>query len=207
MLPRLHIISDDRIVARDGFAEVSRTLMQAYGGFVALHLRAKRTAGRKVYDLAELLQDTAGESGSTLYVNDRLDVAYAVGCKGVQLGTASLPVMHARRIAPALSIGYSAHGVGEAAGAVDDGADFILLGTIWPSGSHAGECGAGTDLLRRATAAVAAPVLAIGGVTPVRAQEAMLCGAHGVAVISGVWEAMDAIAAVKQYLDAIQDVT
>jgi thiamine-phosphate diphosphorylase len=127
-----------------------------------------------------------------------------VRANGVQLGARSLAVSDARALLGAgARIGRSVHGVEEAVGAEADGADFALLGTIFESASHPGRAAAGPSLVSDAVAGAALPVIAIGGITPERVAAVAAAGAHGVAVLGGVWRAADPAAAAAMYADAV----
>lgn len=82
----------------------------------------------------------------------------------------------------------SVHSEPEAAAAARDGADALIVGTIWPSATHSNRPAAGTTLLERVVS-LGVPIYAIGGVTPARANEAKAAGAWGVAAISALWDA------------------
>jgi thiamine-phosphate diphosphorylase len=131
-------------------------------------------------------------------VNDRVDVALAVGADGVQLGRRGLPAADARRLAGAERlIGVSVHTSSEADEAREGGADFVLVGNVYATGSHPGRAGIGV----RALAAFAGPArIAIGGVTPERVAELRDAGVQGVAAIRGVWDAPSPARAVRSYL-------
>jgi thiamine-phosphate diphosphorylase len=202
-LPRLHLITNDEVIGAVEFMARAMAVLEVLGAAVALHLRAHDAAGGALYGMARPLAAAAEASGALLIVNDRVDVALAVGC-GAQLGRRSIPVAAARALlGPGVVLGYSAHEAGEAVGAAESGADLLVLGTIWPSASHPGRDGAGPSLVAAVAAAVAVPVLAIGGVTPARARDALQAGAHGVAVLTGVWASPDPVAAATAYLDAM----
>lgn len=100
-------------------------------------------------------------------------------------------------------IGCSTHGAAEATSAALNGADFVVVGTIWSTPSHPGREGAGLARIRASVEDASSPVVAIGGVTPDRARQARDAGAWGVAVIRGVWESQDPAAAAGEYLDAL----
>jgi len=128
-------------------------------------------------------------------------VALAAGVPGVQLGHRSIPVQAVRSLmGDDVVIGYSAHGASEAASAAENGADFVIVGTIWSSASHPDREGAGVGRIRDTSAATEVPVVAIGGVTPDRTRAALAAGAWGVAVVRGVWETDDPVAAAASYL-------
>jgi thiamine-phosphate pyrophosphorylase len=134
-------------------------------------------------------------------VNDRVDVALAVGADGVQLGAASLPVDVVRdMVPPTMRLGYSAHAPAETADAT---ADVVVFGPVWDTPSKRGLGPPhGPAGLRAAVAAARAPVLAIGGIDAARAGEARRAGAVGVAVIRAILGAADPGAATRALLAA-----
>jgi thiamine-phosphate diphosphorylase len=203
-LPRLHLVTDDGVLEAPDFVAWAGRILAAYGPAVALHLRGHGRRGGELHHLAEALAPVSEESGALLLINDRVDVALAVGAAGVQLGARSIPVGVARRLlGDDAWIGYSAHGAAEAAGAVADGADYVVFGTVFPSASHPGGATSGVEGLRGAVEAAGAPVVAIGGITPERVASVLATGAHGVAVLGGVWRAERPVDAVARYLVAI----
>lgn len=116
-------------------------------------------------------------------VSSRCDLALATGAYGVHLPERDIPVREARRLLPNALLGRSAHSVDGARAAEAEGADYCLLGPIWPTASHSEWQPLGLETLRQAAAAVAIPVLAIGGVDESRAGESREAGARGFAAI------------------------
>jgi thiamine-phosphate diphosphorylase len=207
MLPRLHLVTDDAVLADPAFSATAEAVLAVCGPAAALHLRGHATAAATRYRIGADLSAAALRTGSWLLINDRVDIAMAVRANGVQLGAASMPIADARLLLGAgAGIGYSAHGALEALEAETDGADFILAGTIYGSGSHPGREPAGPGRIEACVARVALPVLAIGGITPGRVAAVVAAGAHGVAVLGGVWHADDATAAAADYLAALRAV-
>ena len=207
-VPRLHVVTNDRILERDDFLPVARRILERGGASVALHLRGPRSTGARLYTLAEALSAAGrgGGGGGMLVVNDRIDVALAVGPGGVQLPSHSLPAGVARALLGARTmIGVSIHEPGEGARASRDGADFLLLGTIFATPSHRGRNGGGTRLIGDARRETALPLVAIGGIGEDEVGPVMDAGAHGVAVIRGVWDAPDPEAALFSYVGALED--
>lgn len=206
MLPRLHLVTNDAVLRGADFRARAQRVLAVHGERVALQLRGHGLEGRELFALAADLAFAADAAGATVLVNDRVDVALAAGVDGVQLGRRSLPVDRVRELLGADAwIGYSAHAAEEAAVAVEAGADFTLVGTIYSSASHPRARPAGPWRIRRAVRAAAAPVLAIGGVTPARVPEVRRAGAYGVAVIRGVWDAEDPADAAGSYLAMLHD--
>lgn len=190
MIPPLHVVTDDAVVARPEFLSRAAEVMEAGGPVLALHLRAPSAPGLAVYRWAEALR--AVTSGAVLLVNDRVDVALAVDADGVHLGRRGLAVADARALlGPARLVGVSVGSAEEA----EPGADFLLVGNVFATASHPGRPGIGTDGL-----AGDPPRIAIGGVTPERVAELRRAGAHGIAAIRGIWDAPRPDEAVRSYL-------
>ncbi len=203
MIPTLHVVTDDGVLARDDFLARARQVLQAGAG-VALHLRGPHTTGRQLFDLAEALCDQAVASGARLLVNDRVDVALCLGLDGAHLGRRSLPPCEARGLLGTdRLLGASVHGVEEAVAAVQGGADFLFVGALWATPSHPDQVPAGPQRIREVAAAVSVPLLGIGGVTPERVSEIFEAGAHGAAVVSGIWQAPSSGEAVQAYLQTL----
>lgn len=208
--PRLHLVTDDRVLGAADFVPRARAAVAAGGDAVALHLRGHGTPAAGLHRLALALAPAVRDAGAWLLVNDRVDVALAVARSpgaprtGAQLGARSLPVVEARRLlGDGAPIGYSAHDAGEGAGAAVAGATFVVFGSVYPTASHPDRAPAGIEALARAARETGAPVIAIGGVTPGRVGEVVAAGAHGVAVLGGVWGAADPAASVRRYLEAL----
>ncbi|HEU4452584.1 MAG TPA: thiamine phosphate synthase [Longimicrobium sp.] len=203
VLPPLHVVTDDEVVARPDFLPNALRVMEIGGSHLAFHLRAPRTSGRRLYDLAATLLPRATGEGALLLVNDRIDVALAARADGVQLGAWGIGIADARRLLGRERwIGASVHSGDEAREAAADGADFVIAGAVYATESHPGQAGAGLGVIEDAVAA-GVPVIAIGGITPERAGDVMAAGAAGVAAIRGVWDGGDVVEAVRRYLRAV----
>lgn len=198
---RLYLITDRRQApGGDIVSAVERALA---GGVRAVQLREKDLGGRELHGLARAMRDRTARYGAKLLVNDRVDVALAVGADGVHLGVASMPPRDARALLGAAAlIGCSAHSAGEVAEA--DGADFVTFGPVYatPSKARYGPP-VGVDALREACAAARVPVFALGGVGARNAGEAVAAGAAGVAAISAIVAAADPAAAAAELDDLV----
>ena len=201
-VPLVHAVTDDMILTRPTFPERALDVMRALGRRGAIHLRARLIPSRRLFSIAEALRLAQQETGCWLVVNDRLDVALGVGARGVQLTTRSIRVADARGLAPSLSLGASVHDVEHAVEAEREGANWLVAGHVFDTASHRGVPGRGIPFVRAVCASSALPVLAIGGVTTEHARVLRDAGAHGVAVIRGIWAARDAERAARQYLSA-----
>ena len=207
-LPAIHAVTADDIVARPDFADRAAAVMWALGEHGAIHLRSATATGRDLYDLAARLVPFQRTTGAWVVVNDRLDVALAIGARGVQLTLRSLSpadAMHAIRAAApgtvAPAVGASVHTVDEARAAAGD-VSWLVAGHVFATPSHDGEPARGLSFLGDICAAVTVPVIAIGGVHPEDVAGLTAEGAFGVAVIRGIWRADDAATAAREYLSA-----
>lgn len=204
-VPPLHVVTDDEVLADPEFPGRARVVLEAGGHAVALHLRGPHTHGRRLYDLAAMLVPTARASGAIVLVNDRVDVALAAGADGVQLGRRGMLPPDARRVAgPELLVGCSVSTRAEGVEAVAGGADFLLVGNVYPTGSHPGWPGIRLDVVSTMLE-LEVPVVGIGGITPARVAEVRRAGARGVACIRAVWAARDPGDAVSRFLSAWND--
>jgi thiamine-phosphate pyrophosphorylase len=169
-----------------------------------IQLRDKAAPTRALLGLARRLGEAVRRAGGVFVVNDRLDVALAAGADGVHLGQDDLPVSAARRLGPDLVVGASTHSVEQAEQAQAEGADYVALGSIYPTASKPGFELVGLEALRRARPRLARPLVAIGGITPERVPAVLAAGADGVAVISAIGLAPDPEAATGAFLAAIR---
>ena len=201
-LPRLHAVTDDRVVGEGRFAERSGRLAAAAGPELAVHLRTRLLEGNALLRLAREVRAAIEPYGSWLVVNDRADVARAAGAQAVVSGRAGLATEEVRRAAPGLAVGRSVHAADEVRAAAAEGADFLIAGSVYATASHPGAAPAGLGVVRDA-AATGRPVIAIGGLTPERAAEVLAAGATGVAAIRALWDARDPSAAARSFLAAL----
>ena len=201
-VPVLHAVTSDEVVLRTDFVDRARRVMHAGGPRVAVHLRASKLTGRGLFDLACTLAQVQRETGAWLVVNDRADIALTCGARGVQLTSRSISPIEARRASPTLALGASVHSTEDAAAAAGASATWLVAGHVFETESHPGEEGRGPAFIERLVTDHALPVIAIGGVRPEHVRGLRAVGAHGVAVIRGIWHASDAGAAVIDYLSA-----
>ncbi|GIV14315.1 MAG: thiamine-phosphate synthase [Fimbriimonadales bacterium] len=101
-------------------------------------------------------------------------------------------------------VGYSVHSVESARQAAAAGADYLLVGTLYPTASHPDKAPEGVALLRAVAQAVPLPLIGIGGITPERVGECLKSGARGVAVLSGILDAPDPAESAARYLHALR---
>jgi thiamine-phosphate diphosphorylase len=170
-----------------------------------LQLRGHTLPATELYKLALQLRPLCQHYQARFIINDRIDVGLAAGVDGFQFGARSLPLVAARQlIGEDYLLGTSVHSCAEAMAARAGGADFLLAGTIFASHTHPGEPPNGTSLLQTIKQLLPDyPLLAIGGITPANAQQAMRAGADGIAVITAILHAPDAKQAASELRIAI----
>ncbi|HEX4574541.1 MAG TPA: thiamine phosphate synthase [Gemmatimonadales bacterium] len=199
-LARLHAITDERIAGREDLAAVAGALAHGGGATLAFHARGRGLSGLAHYVLARRL---AAYPPVPLVVNDRLDVALAVGAVGVQLGHTSLAPADARRLNAAWWIGQSVATLDEADAARAAGADYLLVGPVYPTATHPGRLPLGLAALD-AIVRLGLPVIAIGGVTPERVAELRATGVYGVAAIRALWDASHPATAAQRFVEELE---
>ncbi|WP_448615198.1 thiamine phosphate synthase [Modestobacter sp. URMC 112] len=201
-LGRLHVLTD----ARGGRAALDAVAAAVSAGAPVVQVRAKDCTDRVLYEFARAVVGICGDT-TTCLVNDRVDVALAVGADGTHLGAEDLPLDAARRVAgPGHLLGGTARDPVRAAELVAQGADYLGVGPAWPTTTKTGLPGPlGAARIGAVAAAVEVPVIAIGGVTADRVGELVAAGAAGVAVVSAVTAAADPAAATRELLRALDD--
>lgn len=175
------------------------------GGGRMVQFREKEWPSGRCLPLLEELRGRAKRAGISFVVNDRLDLALAVEADGFHVGQDDLPASRARRLLPSsMFLGVSTHSLEQARQAQADGADYIAVGSIFPTATKPEFQLVGLDLLRSARQAVKAPLVAIGGISLENAAEVIRAGADGLAVISAVCGAPDPARATRLFLERIR---
>ena len=196
-LPRLLLVCDRGAARGRPLVEVVRAVAEALEGDVLVQLREKEMGEAELRVLAGELRDEL-PARALLVVNDRAEIARELGI-GLHLPAASASVGDR----PAL-LGRSVHDLVEAERAIGDGADYAVVGTIFPTGSKPGHAGDGLGHLRALSDRLAPmPAYAIGGIEARNAAAAIGAGAHGVAVRSAILGAEDPAEAAREIAAAI----
>ena len=202
-LPTLCLVTDRRQTGDRPLGEIVALALR--GGVNMVQLREKDLPSGELMEMALTLRSLT-KGRALLFINDRVDVAVASGADGVQLGEEAMTVCAARKAGPGLLISRSVHHVEGAAQAQRDGADLLVAGTIFQSGSHPGARPAGVELLEQLRAEVNLPYVAIGGITERNAPRAIAAGAAGVAVIGAIARSDDPQRAARGLATSIADV-
>lgn len=193
---RLHVITDE--VLQDRFDHVTLARLALAGGADVIQYREKRPVpDRTRLHVAAAMAQICVDAGATLIVDDRADIAAAVGA-GVHVGPTDLPVHVVRPLVEG-PVGATANSLDVAIEI--RGADYLGVGPVYGTTSkgQAPPPRLGVPGLAEIVGAVAAPVIAIGSITPDRVSEVLAAGAHGVAVLGGVCLAKDPTEATAAY--------
>ena len=175
------------------------------GGANMIQVRAPGLERTEFFHFAASVMETVGDD-ALVTINYRVDVALAVGASGVQLGERRTAVKAARNLGgDRWLIGRSVHSVQGAQKANSDGADFLVLGTLYETVSHPRQKAAGVGLVRDVAQSVDTPIIGIGGINPQRAAGVVAAGGIGVAVIGAILLAKDPERAAAELRNAIED--
>ena len=190
-LPRLYPVTDRRL---SGLSHAEQVARLCEGGARLVQLREKHLPAREFYREAEEALGVARSFGAKLIVNDRADVALAVGADGVHLGQDDMPPEAARALLGGEAIiGFSTHGVEQAIIAARLPVSYIAVGPVFATSSkERPDPVVGLEGVRRVREAIrSVPLVAIGGITVQTAPEVVGAGADSVAVIAALVAASD----------------
>lgn len=186
MFPKVYPITDVEIA---GVSHADQLSLFADGGATFVQLREKNLPALDFYNEAKAALAVARQTGVTLIINDRVDIALAVGANGVHLGQDDLPSEAARKLlGNDAVIGYSTHNVAQAIAAAALPVDYIAIGPIFQTGTKVNpDPVVGLDGLRAVRKAIGARrLVAIGGITLENAASVIDAGADSIAVISAL---------------------
>ena len=186
--PQLHLVTDSRLGPEALLGAVGAA---ANNGVDWVQVRDHSASAHDLFGLSRRIVSICRPLGVRVAVNDRIDVGLAVGADAVQLGSRSLPIAVAKRIAGRMQIGASVHSSSEAAEAESDGADWVTFGHFFPTDSHPNEPCRDIAELKIVANAASIPVIAIGGIGVDQVSTVVEAGAGGIAVISAILDAPD----------------
>ena len=200
----LYVIVDPEATRGRPILDVAEAALR--GGASVLQLRDKSRDKGEVLPDSTRLQAMCEEYGALFVVNDDADLARAVGAHALHVGQTDLPVASARAVLdPRQLVGTSNGGVGEATRSQADGADYIAVGAIFATTTmgKSGRTSLGVDAIAHVKQAVAAPVVAIGGINLSNIADVVRAGADCVCVVSAVTFADDPEYAAARLVEAM----
>jgi thiamine-phosphate pyrophosphorylase len=172
------------------------------GGATIIQYRDKISEGRAFYMEASVLRNVTTAHRIPLIINDRVDIAMAMGADGVHLGQDDLPMEAARALVGENTIlGGSVHDTGELATMED--ADYLGVGAVYRTNSKEKAKVGGLELIKTIRSLTRKPMVGIGGITPENCGDVIAAGADGVAVISAVMDANDITSTVQRFIEKI----
>lgn len=202
----LHVITDTSLQTRFTHPQLAELAIQ--GGTDTIQFRQKQGTTRELVDIAQQMQEICTRYNVPLIVNDRADIALAVGAEGTHFGQDDMQVAIGRRILSTETIiGASARTEEKILEAISQGADYIGYGPIYQTASKSNaENPKGLETLQRMCEIAPCPVIAIGGITIDTVADVMRVGAHGIAVISAVCGQKDPLEATRNLMNEILQV-
>lgn len=202
----IYLVTDDGCL--QGRALIDCVCEALEGGVTLVQYRAKTASSAEMYAEALQLKALCDSFNVPLIINDRLDIAMAVGAAGVHLGQDDLPCAVARRIlGEDYIIGVSAHNPAEAKAALQSGADYLGCGAVFGTATKADVKKLGTEGLTAICREKGLPVVGIGGVTADNYREVRAAGADGAAIVSGILAQPDIRATVRAIARVSQEFT
>lgn len=181
----IYLVTDDGCLQGRALIDCVREALE--GGVTLVQYRAKTASSAEMYAEALQLKALCDSFKVPLIINDRLDIAMAVGAAGVHLGQDDLPCAAARKLlGEDYIIGVSAHNPAEAKAALQSGADYLGCGAVFGTATKADVKKLGTDGLAAICKAKGLPVVGIGGVTADNYREVRAAVADGAAIVSGI---------------------
>jgi len=199
----LYAIIDTQALKGRSHIEVATQIIR--GGAKTIQLRDKLLSKKELLPIAQQLKNLCAEHNVLFIVNDHLDIALAADANGLHLGQNDLPTKVARKLLPIDKIlGCSTTTVEQATTAEADGADYIAVGSIYPTTSKERAKVIGLEGLHQIRQAVTLPLVAIGGITKDNAAEVIAAGASSVAVISAILQAESPEEAAQQIIARLE---
>jgi len=193
----LYLCTDRGLMSTDTLEEAVEQAVR--GGCTLVQLREKDCTSLEFYRTALGVKKITDRYRIPLIVNDRADIALAVGADGVHAGQSDLPCSVLRAIlGDDQVIGISAATVEEAVRAQRDGADYIGVGAMFPTGTKADARAVSMETLAEIRSAVSIPIVVIGGIGPQNAAGFRGTGVDGLAVVSAILSKPDIAAAARE---------
>jgi thiamine-phosphate pyrophosphorylase len=198
----LYLVTDPEMTARRGL--VATVAAAVAGGVTIVQLRDKSGSARALAEAGRALLAHLRPLGVPLLVNDRIDVAHAIGADGVHVGQDDLPAAAARTLLGRNAIiGLSITAAAQLA-TIDDSVDYVGLGPLFATGTKSDAAPAlGEAEFASIRRRIALPVVAIGGITLDNTVRTRAAGADGIAVVSAICAAVDPCAAARNLRETL----
>ena len=196
----LYLVTDRQLMSCDSLTEaVEQAIL---GGCTMIQLREKELSSLEFYNQAVAVKQVTDKYHIPLIINDRIDIAMAVQATGVHIGQHDLPAAAVRKvIGENMLLGVSASSIAEAIQAQQDGADYLGVGAMFPTGTKTDADSVSMEELQKIRAAVSLPIVFIGGINKGNAGRFKPMGIDGLAVVSAIIAQSDIKAAAAELKD------
>ena len=196
----LYLVTDRQLMSCDSLTEaVEQAIL---GGCTMIQLREKELSSLEFYNQAVAVKQVTDKYHIPLIINDRIDIAMAVQATGVHIGQHDLPAAVVRKvIGENMLLGVSASSIAEAIQAQQDGADYLGVGAMFPTGTKTDADSVSMEELQKIRAAVSLPIVVIGGINKGNAGRFKPMGIDGLAVVSAIIAQSDIKAAAAELKD------
>ena len=196
----LYLVTDRQLMSCDSLTEaVEQAIL---GGCTMIQLREKELPSLEFYNQAVAVKQVTDKYHIPLIINDRIDIAMAVQATGVHIGQHDLPAAAVRKvIGENMLLGVSASSIAEAIQAQQDGADYLGVGAMFPTGTKTDADSVSMEELQKIRAAVSLPIVVIGGINKGNAWRFKPMGIDGLAVVSAIIAQSDIKAAAAELKD------
>ena len=198
---RVHVITSSGLVPGRGHIEVAKAAVD--GGADVVQLRAPELSDDEVLSVAREIERRCRRSHVLFIVNDRIDIAVAVGAGGAHVGQGDHPETARERLGPRDVLGISVATPEQAEAAETAGADYVGV-TVFATPTKAEAVPIGLDGLRSIVESTSLPVVGVGGIDLSNAREVLATGAAGVAVVSAVGTASDPVTATRRLVETVR---
>ena len=181
----LYLVTDRVLMSTQTLAEAVEQAI--FGGCTMVQLREKESSSLEFYEQALEVKQVTDRYEVPLIINDRVDIALAVQAAGVHIGQSDLPVPDVRRlIGMEMLLGVSVSSSEEAGQAMEDGADYLGVGAMFPTGTKTDENVVSMEELQRICRITNLPIVVIGGINLDNAGLFRPMGIDGLAVVSAI---------------------
>ena len=196
----LYLVTDRQLMSCDSLTEaVEQAIL---GGCTMIQLREKELSSLEFYNQAVAVKQVTDKYHIPLIINDRIDIAMAVQATGVHIGQHDLPAAAVRKvIGENMLLGVSASSIAEAIQAQQDGADYLGVGAMFPTGTKTDADSVSMEELQKIRTAVSLPIIVIGGINKGNAGRFKPMGIDGLAVVSAIIAQSDIKAAAAELKD------
>jgi len=198
---RVHVITSSGLVPGRGHIEVANAAFES--GADVVQLRAPELSDHELLSVAREIERRSRRSQVLFVVNDRIDIAVAVGAGGAHVGQGDYPETARERLGARGALGISVATPEQAEAAERAGADYVGV-TVFATPTKPEAVPIGLDGLRAIVEATSLPVVGVGGIDPSNARKVLAAGAAGVAVVSAVGATSDPVAATRRLVEVVR---